>query len=94
MITVSYICILCIILLLMEFYYTMLNYEHLSLFLVCIGFVNHVLSMGIVQVMDSNHVSLNRLVTLHIKHSYIEHYVTYTDISFEYTLFYELMLCL
>jgi len=78
----------------MEFYYTMLNYEHLSLFLICIGFVNHVLSMGIVQVMDSNHVSLNRLVTLHIKHNYIEHYVTYTDISFEYTLFYELMLCL
>ena len=71
MIVVSYICILCIILLLMEFYYTMLNYEHLSLFLNCIGFVNHVLSMGIVQVMNSNHVNLNRLVTLHIKHRYI-----------------------
>ena len=78
----------------MEFYYTMLNYEHLSLFLVCIGFVNHMLSMGIVQVMDSNHVSLNRLVTLNIKHSYIEYYLSYTDISFEYNLFYELMLCL
>ena len=69
----------------MEFYYTMLNYEHLSLFLVCIGFANHMLSMGIVQVMDSNLVSLNRLVTLHIKHNYIEHYVTYTDIIFDCT---------
>ena len=40
--------------------------------------------MGIVQAMDSyNHVSLNSLVTLHIKHNYIEHYVTYTDISFD-----------